>query len=105
MKLTLPSDVYRVLAVLKAEGTSTVPGIADVLDMDEKQAEKIVIALCLFSWAYEQILFDGSSEYMLAHPYGDEVLSQSPLKLNADGYVIPPPPVFRNVVYKQQELL
>lgn len=105
MKLKLPSDVYRVLAVLKAEGVSTIPGIADVLDMEEEVAGKIVCALCVFAWAYEQTLIDGSSEFTLAHPYGEEVLAQSPLNISAEGYVIPPPPTFRDPVYHQSEML
>lgn len=104
MKIKLPSDVYRVLAVLKAEGVSTIPGIADVLDMDEERAEKIVCALCVCQFAHEQILIDGSSEFVIAQPNGEEVLAQAPIKLTADGYVQVAPPTFKDPVYTQASL-
>lgn len=104
MKLPVPPDVYRVLAVLKAEHVSTCPGVADVLDMEEDQALRILCALCVFLWAFEQILFDGSSEYLIS-PKGEEVLSGSPLPMTAEGYIRLPPPTFKPTSYIQPDLL
>lgn len=92
----LPPDVYRALAALKAEGTTTYSAMADILDIPEFDAAKILSAFAWLAWAEEQILFDHSSEFAIS-PCGVEVLKSCPRPLDANGYMIPEPPAFKPI--------
>jgi hypothetical protein len=101
--IPLPPAVYAMLAILKTEQVCTLPGIADTMELSEEEATKIMEALLVFGWAHEQLLFDGSHEYVPSER-GELVLAQAPTKYTPEGNQIVPPPVFKETHYEQSTL-